>query len=64
MVQIIANAALEIPRNPKSGFQPFSAVVVSEVTRLVGKIPQSIYNNYENANQEVNISMLDPVCQL
>ncbi|KAK1356774.1 hypothetical protein POM88_050030 [Heracleum sosnowskyi] len=48
----IANAALEMQRNPEAGSQSFSSAIVGEVTRLVGEILQSIYNKYENANEE------------
>ncbi|KAK1389929.1 hypothetical protein POM88_018107 [Heracleum sosnowskyi] len=51
-VSNIANAALEMQRNPEMGSQAFSNAIVGEVTRLVGEILQSIYNKYENANAE------------
>ncbi|KAK1398025.1 hypothetical protein POM88_007888 [Heracleum sosnowskyi] len=48
----IANAALEMQRNPQSGSHAFSCAIVGEVTRLVGEILQPIYNKYENASAE------------
>ena len=55
MVQRIVKAALEMHRNPETGSQTFSGVVVGEIYRVVGEILQSIYIKYENARQEVNI---------
>lgn len=52
-VSTIANAALEMQRNPEMGSQAFSNAIVGEVTRLVGTILTSISKKYEVEHQAV-----------
>lgn len=57
-VNAIANAALEMQRNPESGSQAFSNAIVGEVIRLVGTVLTSISKKYETEHQQVNICLI------